>query len=445
MLCRISPVVRSYIRMRPSPVTTAIQSPPKVTASARAPSGRVMLSGKVRGGVRSSPEKRMTSRATMTTTPTIIVAVSTVTSRARNFNVAGLTGGGLSSMGQDPLSFRIGDDPPARLDKALVRDVPEVAALSRTRLARLLDEGAVRVNGAVVVEAKAGVTAGDLIEIEVPDARESHIAAEDIALAVIYEDDELIVVDKPAGMVVHPAPGSPAGTLVNALLYHCGDTLSGVGGARRPGIVHRIDKDTSGLLVVAKTDAAHQGLAAQFAAHSVERAYLAVVHGVPDPGDPRLAGLAGLRFDEGGALVIRTQLARHRTDRQRQAVVTSGGRHAVTRVRLRETFGRPPAASLVECRLETGRTHQIRVHMAYAGLGLIGDPVYGGARRLPARAVPEGAAEAARRFPRQALHAGVLGFPHPLSGAALRFASPLPADMAALLSYLRRADDIGTE
>jgi len=348
-------------------------------------------------------------------------------------------------MAQDPLGFVIGANPPPRLDKALARDVPEAAALSRTRLARLIEEGAVRVGGVVVTDAKARVTEGDRVEIALPEVRESHMEPEAIALDVVYEDDDLIVIDKPAGMVVHPAPGTPSGTLVNALLHHCADRLSGVGGARRPGIVHRIDKDTSGLLVVAKTDAAHQGLAAQFAAHTVERAYLAAVHGVPDPGDPRLAGLAGLRFDEGGALVIRTQLARHRTDRQRQAVVTSGGRHAVTRVRLRETFGRPPAASLVECRLETGRTHQIRVHMAYAGLGLIGDPVYGGARRLPARALPEGAAEAARRFLRQALHAGVLGFPHPLSGAALRFASPLPADMAALLSYLRRADDIGTE
>src|SRR6056297_3278817 len=248
--------------MRSSPVTTAIQSPPKVTASARVPAGKVMLSGRVRGCVRSSPEKRMTSNATMTTTPTIIVAVNTVTSRARNFSVAGLTGGGLSSMGQDPLVFRIGDDPPSRLDKALSRDVPEAAALSRTRLTRLLDEGAVRVNGTVVSEAKARVAPGDLIVIDVPDTRESHIGAEEIALVVVHEDDDLIVIDKPAGMVVHPAPGSPAGTLVNALLHHCGDSLSGVGGARRPGIVHRIDKDTSGLLVVAKSDAAHQGLAA---------------------------------------------------------------------------------------------------------------------------------------------------------------------------------------
>jgi len=347
-------------------------------------------------------------------------------------------------MAQDPLGFVIGANPPPRLDKALARDVPEAAALSRTRLGRLIGEGAVRVNDVVVRDAKARVAEGDRVEITLPEMRESHMAPEAIALDVVHEDDDVVVIDKPAGMVVHPAPGTPSGTLVNALLHHCGDRLSGVGGARRPGIVHRIDKDTSGLLVVAKSDAAHQGLAAQFAAHTVERAYLAVIHGVPDPGDPRLAGLAGLRFDPDGALVIRTQLARHRTDRQRQAVVAGGGRHAVTRVRLRETFGHPPAASLVECRLETGRTHQIRVHMAHAGLGLIGDPVYGGARRLPARALPEGAAEAARGFPRQALHAGVLGFAHPLSGAALRFCSPLPADMAGLLDTLRGADDSRT-
>ena len=340
-------------------------------------------------------------------------------------------------MGQDPLSFRIGDDPPARLDKALVRDVPEVAALSRTRLARLLDEGAVRVNGAVVVEAKAGVTAGDLIEIEVPDARESHIAAEDIALAVIYEDDELIVVDKPAGMVVHPAPGSPAGTLVNALLYHCGDTLSGVGGARRPGIVHRIDKDTSGLLVVAKSDAAHQGLAAQFEAHSAERAYMAVVHGVPEASDPRLRGLRGASFEPGNVLRIATSLARHKTDRQRQAVTFEGGRHAVTRAQVLERFGHPPAAALLECRLETGRTHQIRVHLAHVGHGLIGDPVYGGRRKLSQKALSPRAIEAASGFSRQALHAAVLGFIHPVSGVALRFESQLPADMASLVAALR--------
>ena len=318
-----------------------------------------------------------------------------------------------------------------------MRDAPEAAALSRTRLARLLDTGAVRVNGAVVFEARARVAAADLIEIDIPQARESHIGVEDIALEVVYEDDDLIVIDKPAGMVVHPAPGSPAGTLVNALLHHCGDSLSGVGGARRPGIVHRIDKDTSGLLVVAKSDAAHQGLAAQFEAHSAERAYLAVVHGVPEASDPRLRGVRGASFEAGNVLRIATGLARHKTDRQRQAVTVEGGRHAVTRVQVLERFGHPPAAALLECRLETGRTHQIRVHLAHVGHGLIGDPVYGGRRKLSQKALSPGAIAATQGLPRQALHAAVLGFVHPVSGAALRFEAPLPGDMAALIAALR--------
>ena len=340
-------------------------------------------------------------------------------------------------MGSTLVSFRIAADPPPRLDKALARDVPEQAALSRTRLARLIAEGAVQVNARPVDEPKARVAEGDLVEITVPQADESHIAAEDIALSVVFEDDDLIVIDKPAGMVVHPAPGSPGGTLVNALLHHCGDTLSGVGGAKRPGIVHRIDKETSGLLVVAKSDRAHHGLAAQFEAHSVARQYSAVIYGVPDAADPRLRGLRGVSFEAGNVMKITTQLARHRTDRQKQAVVFDGGRHAVTRARVVESFGSPPAAALVECWLETGRTHQIRVHMAHAGHGLIGDPVYGGRRKLPVRALPQQALEAVGGFSRQALHAEVLGFDHPVSGAAMRFRAPLPADMAHLLTCLR--------
>ncbi|WP_297781042.1 pseudouridine synthase [uncultured Roseovarius sp.] len=340
-------------------------------------------------------------------------------------------------MGLEPLVFRIGDDPPQRLDKALSRDVPEEATLSRTRLARLLEEGAVQVNGAVMRDAKARVTAGDLIEILVPEARESHISAEAIALTVVYEDDDLIVINKPAGMVVHPAPGSPEGTLVNALLHHCGDSLSGVGGSKRPGIVHRIDKDTSGLLVVAKSDAAHQGLAAQFEAHSVERSYRAVVNGVPDAGDPRLRGLPGISFEAGNILRIATRLARHKTDRQKQAVLFEGGRHAVTRARVIESFGTPGVVSLMECWLETGRTHQIRVHMAHAGHGLIGDPVYGGRRKLSEKALSATAVATAREFPRQALHAAVLGFVHPVSGMALRFEAALPEDMTTLIAALR--------
>ncbi len=331
----------------------------------------------------------------------------------------------------------IAADPPARLDKALARDVPEQAALSRSRLARLIAEGCVRRGAEVLRDQTARVDEGEVIEIDLPETVATETLSQEIALDIVFEDDDLIVIDKPAGMVVHPAPGSADGTLVNALLHHCGEALSGIGGERRPGIVHRIDKETSGLLVVAKNDAAHHGLAAQFEAHSVDRRYLALVHGCPDPADPRLAGLRGIAWEPGAVLRITTQLARHRHDRQRQAVLWSGGRHAVTRARVIEPLGSPTAASLVECRLETGRTHQIRVHMAYAGHGLIGDPTYGGKRRLSAKALGDAAAAAAQAFPRQALHAATLGFVHPLSGAPMAFESPLPDDLATLLAAMR--------
>lgn len=336
----------------------------------------------------------------------------------------------------DRLSFQIAADPPRRLDKALARDVPDTS-LSRSRLARLIVEGAVRVEGRVETDPSAPVLQGARVEIEIGEAEESHIVAEAIPLSVVWEDADLIVVDKPAGMVVHPAPGSPGGTLVNALIHHCGASLSGVGGLLRPGIVHRIDKETSGLLVAAKSDRAHQGLASQFEAHEVERHYHAVCHGAPDPGDPRLRGLRGVAWEQSGVLRIATRLDRHRMDRQRQAVTWEGGRHAVTRTQVVQAFGTPPGAALIDCWLETGRTHQIRVHLAYVGHGLVGDPVYGGHRKPSARALGEAGAKAVAAFPRQALHAATLGFTHPVTGQILRFASPLPADMAELLGTLR--------
>ena len=325
--------------------------------------------------------------------------------------------------------FTIGENPPPRLDKALARNVPE-RAISRSRLSRMIADGAVEVNGVVFTEQKARVVEGDEIVIHVPEAVESHMQPEDIALDILHEDDNLIVVNKPAGMVVHPAPGSPSGTLVNALLAHCGDQLSGVGGLKRPGIVHRIDKDTTGLLVVAKSDAAHQGLAAQFLDHSIDRLYTAICFGVPSAADPRLMGLSGTSFEAGNQLKIITQLARHKTDRQRQSVVLQNGKHALTRVRvLQELSG--GSASVVECKLETGRTHQIRVHMSYAGHALLGDQTYSRRRKLGGEHTEQVAA-----FPRQALHGGLLGFKHPLTGRALRFTVPLPPDMQELITLL---------
>lgn len=332
------------------------------------------------------------------------------------------------------IHITIGENPPPRLDKALARDVPEAAHLSRSRLARLIASGAVRRGGAVMQDARARVSTGETFEITLEEAEPGRIAPEPLELAIVHEDADLVVVDKRPGMVVHPAPGSPGGTLVNALLHHFGDDLSGVGGEKRPGIVHRIDKDTSGLLVVAKSDAAHHGLAAQFEAHSVDRLYLALCHGVPDQADPRLAGVRGVSFEPGATIKITTRLDRHRTDRQRQAVFFDRGRHAVTRLNVRRSFA--GQAALIACRLETGRTHQIRVHLAHIGHGLIGDAVYGGRRRLRADALPAGAAEAAGGFGRQALHAARLGFVHPVTGQAMSFDSPLPADMAGLLSAL---------
>ena len=326
-------------------------------------------------------------------------------------------------------------DPPGRLDKALARDAPAEAELSRSRLSRLIAEGAVTRAGAAVTEPTHRPAMGEIYEVACMPRPGPEVAPEAIPLAIMHEDETLLVVDKPAGMVVHPAPGSPAGTLVNALLHHLGGELSGLGGAVRPGIVHRIDKDTSGLLVVAKTEGAHMALARQFAAHDVERRYLAVCHGVPDRADPRLAGVPGASW-EGATLRIATGLARHRTDRQRQAV-TPGGRPAVTRAAVVERFGAPPAVALVECRLETGRTHQIRVHLAHAGHGLVGDATYGGRRRPSAAALPPDVREAIETFPRQALHAATLGFRHPVSGEHVRFEAALPPDLAGLLSVLR--------
>lgn len=336
----------------------------------------------------------------------------------------------------DRIEVVIQPDPPPRLDKALARDVPEGAGLSRSRLMKLIEGGDVLRDGVPLTSPKQKVTPGEVLEIALGPAEDVEIRPQNIPLDVMYEDDALIVVNKPAGMVVHPAPGSPDGTLVNALLHHCGDSLSGIGGEKRPGIVHRIDKETSGLLVVAKSDIAHQGLAAQFANHSVEREYRALVYGVPDPGDPRLAGQSCVQFEAGGVICIRTAIGRHKTDRQKMAVVGSGGRHAVTRARVDDTFGTPPVLSLITCWLETGRTHQIRVHLSHVGHGLVGDPVYGGRRKLPKGAVSPAAMAAIADFPRQALHAATLGFLHPVSGENLRFASNLPDDLAGLLGAI---------
>ncbi len=325
----------------------------------------------------------------------------------------------------------LGPEPGERLDKALAAAVPEALALSRSRLQALILEGAVAAgDGTALADPRLRLAPGTEVVVTLPEPAPIAAEPEAIPLEIVFEDAHLVVIDKPVGLVVHPAPGAPSGTLVNALLHHAGGSLSGIGGRLRPGIVHRIDKDTSGLLVVAKSDIAHRSLAEQFAEHAIERRYLALVHGVPDPAEPRLAGLAGIAWEPGGVLRITGNIGRHPGDRKRMAVLSAAGKPAVTRARVLERF---PTAAFVECRLETGRTHQIRVHMAFAGHPLVGDAVYG-------RRKAEGALAG---FPRQALHAASLGFRHPATGAAVRFESGLPADMEALLAALRRENAPG--
>jgi 23S rRNA pseudouridine1911/1915/1917 synthase len=296
-----------------------------------------------------------------------------------------------------------------RLDRALAAAVP---TLSRERLKALISSGGVAGPAGLVRDPAVKALAGDY-RVTVPEPKPAHNEAQDIALEIVFEDEHLLVVDKPAGMVVHPAAGNFDGTLVNALLHHCAGRLSGIGGVARPGIVHRIDKDTSGLLVVAKTDVAHEGLAAQFAKHSIDRRYLALTSGIPVP----------------AAGTIDAPLARSPANRKKIAITSEGrGKRAVTRYRIVEPL---QGAALVECRLETGRTHQVRVHMASIGHPLLGDPVYGRIRNEHRDILKR------LDFHRQALHAAELGFVHPVTRANLSFKSALPSDIQELFGALR--------
>ncbi|KQW82209.1 RluA family pseudouridine synthase [Brevundimonas sp. Root1279] len=301
-----------------------------------------------------------------------------------------------------------------RLDKALADIFP---TLSRARLQTLLAEGVVTRDGEPVSSGSAKAQPG-LYAVALPPVVSATPLPEAIPLTVLFEDADLIVVDKPAGMAAHPAPGSETGTLVNALLAHCGDSLSGIGGVARPGIVHRLDKDTSGVMVAAKSDRAHAGLSALFATHDIERTYLALTRGAPSPVKGR----------------IETLLGRSSSDRKKMAVLRSGGRNAITDYVVQQVYGMPakagaaPLAARVACTLHTGRTHQIRVHLASKGAPILGDPVYGSG----SPAAPVRAAIAAAGLTRQALHAAVLGFVHPVTGEPLRFETAPPADMQAL-------------
>ena len=301
-----------------------------------------------------------------------------------------------------------------RLDRALAAALPQ---LSRARIQALIAGGRASREGVLLRDGSGKALAG-LHRIEVPPATAASPLPEPVPLTVLFEDADLIVVDKPAGMAAHPAPGSWTGTLVNALLHHCGASLSGIGGVARPGIVHRLDKDTSGVMVAAKSDRAHAGLSALFAAHDIERSYVALTRGAPEPAKGR----------------IQTQIGRSSSDRKKMAVLRSGGREAITDYTVQQTFGAPrkpgaaPLAARVLCTLHTGRTHQIRVHLASKGAPILGDPTYGSGS--PAAPVREAIISAG--LTRQALHAAVLGFVHPVTGEPLRFETPPPTDMATL-------------
>ncbi|MDD2319743.1 MAG: RluA family pseudouridine synthase [Geobacteraceae bacterium] len=303
------------------------------------------------------------------------------------------------------------DNSPERLDQFISREVPD---LTRSAVQRLIDSGMITVNGATA-RASLKLKGGEQILIEIPPPAPAVPIAEEIPLSILYEDADVIVVNKSAGMSVHPGAGTPDGTLVNALLAHC-DDLSGIGGEIRPGIVHRIDKDTTGVMVVAKNDRSHLELARQFQVHSIKRVYVALVYGSPKEDKGRIESVIG----------------RHPVDRKKMSGSARHGRHAVTHWKV---IGRYGAVTAVELRLETGRTHQIRVHLSEAGFPLLGDPVYGGSGRLSGLKDTKLRA-LIRDLGRQALHARTLGFLHPISGEYLEFSTPLPEDMARILEYL---------
>ncbi len=312
-----------------------------------------------------------------------------------------------------------------RLDRWLTDRIasnPDFPKISRTQLKYLIQNKCVSCDRKIIEDPSLPVRHGQTYSIKIPEPKPAIPQAENIDLDIVHEDHHLIVINKPAGMVVHPAPGSTEGTLVNALLSHCGDTLSGIGGVRRPGIVHRLDKDTTGLMVVAKSDEAHQNLTHQFAARTIKRTYEAAIWGAPDKPRDRIC----------------LPIGRSRINRKKMSVVQQGGKQAATNYVLKEQFG--TIASLIVCRLESGRTHQIRVHLNYIGNSLIGDPLYGNNKKISSGEDP--ILKFIKRFGRQALHAKSLEFIHPSRQEQVRFSTPLPSDMQTLIEALRNIPSV---
>lgn len=387
------------------------------------------------------------SSETITINPISITIVINVVDMRRTRRVVG-SGGGLFKLGilvgfmvdsfKKQVDLVVDIKTAQRLDKTLAQLIPKDLGISRSRVQDLIIGGSVSdSDGNSLFDPSSKTYFGQKVIIFFPPPSLLEVLPENIELDIVFEDADLLVVNKMAGMVVHPAPGAQRGTLVNALLYHCGESLSGIGGVKRPGIVHRIDKDTSGLLVVAKTNLAHLGLAKQFSQHTVERKYLAIAYGYPSNFDHRLRKLPGVTFEANNKMKIVSKICRHKLNRKKMAVSAHLGRHAVTRISVKKYFGTKvsPVASLLECQLETGRTHQIRVHLNYTGHSIIGDQTYRARKRTSLGSSKE-IKFCVDSFKRQALHAVTLGFVHPKTNEILSFSSELPNDMETLLKSL---------
>ena len=317
--------------------------------------------------------------------------------------------------------------------------MPEKFKLSRSRIQKLIISGAVSdLNGNLLTDPAFKPQRGLLVSVVLPQPEAVDILPEDVQLNVVYEDIDLLVVNKAAGMIVHPSAGIKTGTLVNALLFYCGNSLSGINGVKRPGIVHRLDKDTSGLIVIAKNDQTHYGLANQFAKRTVERKYLAIIHGFLSRAEKRLNKLPGIIFEPNGRIKISSLIGRDKFDRKKMAVQENSGRNAVTRILVKKKYGpiEAPVASLVECKLETGRTHQIRVHLSFLGHSIVGDQIYRASKKAREFHNGKGNFDIVKNFNRQALHAATLGFFHPRTNEWLSFSSKMPDDIMQLQKIL---------
>lgn len=438
MLCIRLSVSRSYTSNLLSVVIIEYQSFEIVKVSATAPSGSVIWLGNSCLAGTVSELNFAINKPTIMMNPTISVTVIVITRIFNHFiDLASGLNCGECCMQESPevIEVKISVDTPQRLDKALATELPEALGVSRTKIAELIKSGCVTREDVKVIEPKTKTFLGEIWTIHLKLAEIDILQAENIPLNILYEDSEIIVIDKPAGLVVHPARGNWSGTLVNALLHHCGDEIRTLGPTGRPGIVHRLDKDTSGVMVAAKTDRAEINLIEQFKSRTVTRRYHAIVRGIPGRCITS-GGKVNVAFERDSWIRLEGAIGRNPSRHLQMKVLQNGGRQAVTRIRVMSSLANG-AASLIECKLETGRTHQIRVHLQTLGHALIGDQIYG----LSTRFLPDIVSKVIRgkvaQFPRQALHAVSLEFNHPISNKRAQFKSDYPEDMQSLLSVLK--------